>query len=178
MSSKWQGFLQLQALFLTVSLHASSAAANVTATNQKSATTGAKPLIVASKNFTEAVILGEVMTQLLNSLGQPAVHKEGLGGTPMLWKALLAGDIDVFGDYTGTIIGETLASLHLGPNVDLAAVLARQGRGFGHPEYLGSGQAPGIAPGLLQRICRSKRWLAYAARPLWPAADQCCRHGA
>jgi osmoprotectant transport system permease protein len=133
MSNKWHIALKLQMLLLTALLSSSSAAANVTSAQQNSVATGAKPLIVASKNFTEAVILGELMTQLLNTEGQPAVHKEGLGGTPMLWKALLAGDIDVFGDYTGTIIGETLASLHLAPGVDLAAVLAPYGVGVSKP---------------------------------------------
>ena len=89
-----------------------------------------KPLVVASKNFTEAVILGEVLTQLLMAEGSAAVHRVSLGGTPLLWKALLAGDIDAYGDYTGTIIGEILAKEHLGQGADLAAVLAAYGVGM------------------------------------------------
>ena len=92
---------------------------------------GAKPaVVVASKNFTEAVILGDVVTQLLQADGIDTKHHRSLGGTPILWKALLAGDIDVYGDYTGTILQETLHELHLGADADLAAVLAPYGIGI------------------------------------------------
>ena len=63
---------------------------------------------VGSKVFTESVILGETVTQLVRHAGIPAVHRGQLGGTQVLWKALLSGDIDVYPEYTGTIAQEIL----------------------------------------------------------------------
>jgi osmoprotectant transport system permease protein len=64
---------------------------------------------VGSKAFTESVILGELITQLAASKGGKIVHKSELGGTQVLWEAMLAGDIDVYVDYTGTIREQLLA---------------------------------------------------------------------
>ncbi|MFN7975962.1 MAG: glycine betaine ABC transporter substrate-binding protein, partial [Acidobacteriota bacterium] len=70
---------------------------------------GAEPLRVGSKKFTESVILGEIVTQLAVSQGIAVEHRRELGGTQILWKGLLAGEIDVYPEYTGTIIEEILA---------------------------------------------------------------------
>ena len=60
-------------------------------------------VIVGSKNFTEQVILGEIIAQHLeNRLRQPVVRKLNLGGTLLAHQALLARDIDVYPEYTGT----------------------------------------------------------------------------
>ena len=58
---------------------------------------------VGSKKFTESVVLGEIVTQLLRSTGTRAEHRAQLGGTQVLWHALLAGEIDLYPEYTGTI---------------------------------------------------------------------------
>jgi glycine betaine/choline ABC-type transport system substrate-binding protein len=58
---------------------------------------------VGSKNFTEQVILGEIIAQHLeNRLHQPIERKLNLGGTLLAHQALLAGDIDLYPEYTGT----------------------------------------------------------------------------
>ena len=44
---------------------------------------------IGSKKFTESVILSEVITQHLQNKGLTAAHKDQLGGTRLLWKALL-----------------------------------------------------------------------------------------
>ena len=72
-------------------------------------TTWAQPITVGSKKFTEGVILGEMATQWLAQGGFDTVHRAELGGTQFLWQALLAGDIDVYADYTGTVLEEILA---------------------------------------------------------------------
>lgn len=56
---------------------------------------GAHPLAVGSKKFTESVLLGELATRLLVDGGVPARHEAQLGGTRVLWDALVAGRIDV-----------------------------------------------------------------------------------
>ena len=68
---------------------------------------------VGSKKFTENVILGEILTQLAASAGVQARHRRELGGTRVLWSALVGGDIDVYPDYTGTIQREILKQYDL-----------------------------------------------------------------
>lgn len=63
---------------------------------------------IGSKEFTENVILGEITTLLIHHEGIPAVHRKQLGSTRVLWSALLNGNIDVYPEYTGTIINEIL----------------------------------------------------------------------
>jgi osmoprotectant transport system permease protein len=58
---------------------------------------------IGSKSFTESVVLGDLLTHLAANAGARVEHRSELGGTQVLWKALLAGDIDAYVDYTGTI---------------------------------------------------------------------------
>ena len=67
-----------------------------------------KPLVVGSKRFTESYILGEIVRQTLVAAGIPAEHREGLGNTGILEQALASGAIDVYPEYTGTIVRELL----------------------------------------------------------------------
>lgn len=67
-------------------------------------------LRVASKAFTESVILAELVTQLERAAGIRAEHRPGLGGTRLVWNALLSGAIDVYPEYTGTLRTEILRS--------------------------------------------------------------------
>ncbi len=69
-----------------------------------------EPVKVGSKLFTESVILGEIAVQLLESEGIEVEYFEQLGGTRILWNALLEGEIDIYPDYTGTLIQEILRS--------------------------------------------------------------------
>ncbi len=67
-----------------------------------------KPVKVGSKRFTESYILGEIVRQTLAGQGIAATHKAGLGNTGILLAALDAGEIDVYPEYTGTIVREIL----------------------------------------------------------------------
>ncbi len=64
---------------------------------------------IGSKAFTESVILAEMARHLAENEGCTAEHIAGLGGTRLLWEALLAGQIDAYPEYTGTMIQEILA---------------------------------------------------------------------
>jgi osmoprotectant transport system permease protein len=76
-------------------------------------------LQVGSKTFTESVILGEVVAQLARSSGAEAVHRSGLGGTRLLWNALRTGAIDIYPEYTGTLLQEILrGDAPAGPSPD------------------------------------------------------------
>jgi osmoprotectant transport system permease protein len=62
-------------------------------------------IVVGSKNFTEQIILGELLAQTIEQeAGLPVDRRLNLGGTIICDRALLAGDIDVYVEYTGTAL--------------------------------------------------------------------------
>jgi osmoprotectant transport system permease protein len=91
-----------------------------------------RPLVIGSKNFTEAVILGEIGAGLARRQGLAVEHRRQLGGTRILWRALENGQIDVYAEYTGTLAEELLRL----PGADLDALrkaLARRGLAMTQP---------------------------------------------
>jgi len=60
------------------------------------------PVVIGSKNFTEQLILGEMYAQLLESAGIEVERSLNLGGTIVAHEALVAGEIDIYPEYTGT----------------------------------------------------------------------------
>lgn len=60
-------------------------------------------LVVASKNFTESYLLGEIVVQLLEAEGFAVERRFGLGGTLICFDALTAGEVDLYVEYTGTL---------------------------------------------------------------------------
>jgi len=66
------------------------------------------PVIIGSKKFTESYVLAEIAKQSLERAGIKAEHRQGMGGTIILWEALRGGGIDVYPEYTGTIAEEML----------------------------------------------------------------------
>ncbi|HLJ48410.1 MAG TPA: glycine betaine ABC transporter substrate-binding protein [Bryobacteraceae bacterium] len=85
-------------------------------------------VVVASKNFTEQVVLGELIAQHLeHRLKQPIERKLDLGGTLLAHQALLKGDIDLYPEYTGTAFTNVLKQ---GGSTDPAAVLERVKSGY------------------------------------------------
>ncbi|MEP6938138.1 MAG: glycine betaine ABC transporter substrate-binding protein [Rudaea sp.] len=64
-------------------------------------------IVVASKNFTEQVILGEIIAaQIERRLHVAVDRKLNLGGTLLAHEALLAGSVDLYPEYTGTALTE------------------------------------------------------------------------
>jgi osmoprotectant transport system substrate-binding protein len=61
----------------------------------------AADVTVASKIDTEGNLLGNVIVQVLESHGLAVNNRVGLGTTPIVRKALVAGDIDLYPEYTG-----------------------------------------------------------------------------
>lgn len=80
---------------------------------------------VGSKSFTESVILGEIATQLIRSEGFEVDYRAQLGGTAILWNGLKTGEIDIYPDYTGTLIQEVLAAEEISSMTALEAALAK-----------------------------------------------------
>src|SRR6516225_3081690 len=63
-----------------------------------------QPVRVGSKNFTEQFILGELYAQALEASGIKTEKKLNLGGTLIAHKALEEKQIDLYPEYTGTIL--------------------------------------------------------------------------
>ena len=74
---------------------------------------------IGSKNFSEQVLLGEIVTQALTGKGIRVDRKLNLGGTFVCHKALVAGELDLYPEYTGTAFTAILAKK---PVADPAAV--------------------------------------------------------
>jgi osmoprotectant transport system substrate-binding protein len=80
-------------------------------------------LTVGSKFFTEQVILAELLAQHIEArTGVHVDRKSNLGGTLLCHKALLAGDLDLYVEYTGTAL---TAVLNESPSFDSREVYNR-----------------------------------------------------
>lgn len=81
-----------------------------------------KPITVGSKNFTEQVILGEIVAQHVSlRLSRRVDRKLNLGGTLLAHQAMLQGGLDLYPEYTGTAL---TAILKLPLDSDPATVFA------------------------------------------------------
>ncbi len=122
---------------------------------------------VGSKRFTESVILGEIAAEAARTLGLAVTHQKELGGTQLLWKALLRGDIDVYPDYTGTIIDDTLAGKKIPDFGALEAELAKLGVGVTRPLGFNNTYALGM-PRKMAEALQIKTISALARHPELP----------
>ena len=83
---------------------------------------GVPRVVVGSKNFTEQIVLSEVVAQQLERAGVQVDRRFNLGGTTIAHEAMVAGDIDVYVEYSGTAL---TAIFNEPPSSDSAAVLER-----------------------------------------------------
>ncbi|NIL98055.1 MAG: ABC transporter permease subunit [Planctomycetales bacterium] len=90
-------------------------------------------IAIGSKKFTESVILGEIVSQLADSCQVTAHHYRELGGTRLLFDALRNGDIDIYPEYSGTIVQEILAGERLLDDQAMRAALQQRGIGISRP---------------------------------------------
>src|SRR6267378_6494881 len=80
-------------------------------------------ITIGSKFFTEQVILAELLAQHIEARTSiPVERKTNLGGTLLVHKALRAGELDLYVEYTGTALTAVLNEL---PPGDSAAVYNR-----------------------------------------------------
>ena len=78
-----------------------------------------RPIRIGSKNFSEQVLLGEIVAQALEARGLPVDRRLNLGGTFVCHRALIAGELDLYPEYTGTAFTAVLTQK---PVSDPAAV--------------------------------------------------------
>ena len=80
-------------------------------------------VVVGSKNFTEQIILGEILAQQLERRTQLVVQRKfNLGGTLLTQEALVSGALDLYPEYTGTAL---TAILKEQPSSDADVVFRR-----------------------------------------------------
>lgn len=85
-------------------------------------------IVIGSKNFTEQIILAELLAQHIEArAGVKVVRRHNLGGTLIAHRAVAAGEIDLYVEYTGTAL---TAVLNDKPSSDAKDVLARVRRGY------------------------------------------------
>ncbi len=60
-----------------------------------------KPLVIGSKIDTEGALLGKIIVKVLTAHGVAVVDKTAFGTTDIVRKAIIAGEIDVYPEYTG-----------------------------------------------------------------------------
>jgi glycine betaine/choline ABC-type transport system substrate-binding protein len=85
------------------------------------------PVVVGSKNFTESVVLGEIVAQRLERAGCRVDRKLDLGGSIVCDKAITSGAIDVYPEYSGTAL---TAILHRPLSRDRQSVSSEVQRGY------------------------------------------------
>jgi osmoprotectant transport system permease protein len=71
---------------------------------------GEPAIRIGSKRFTESYVLGEILAASARRAGARVEYKPGMGNTAILAEALVNGAIDVYPEYTGTIVREILKS--------------------------------------------------------------------
>ena len=65
-------------------------------------------VVVGAKNFTEQVVLGELLAQAMEALGEKVERRFYLAGSYIAHQALISGRIDVYVEYTGTALSAVL----------------------------------------------------------------------
>ena len=86
-----------------------------------------RPVRIGSKNFTEQVILGAIAAGALERAGVPVERRLDLGGSFVCHRALVAGELDLYPEYTGTAF---TAILKEKPIADAAAVRTQVGAAY------------------------------------------------
>ena len=104
----------------------------------------AQDIRIGSKVFTESVILGEIIAHLARETGASVHHHRQLGGTRILWDALLAGEIDIYPEYTGTISNEILSGEGLVTEKEIRDALGSRGLAMTGPLGFNNTYAIGI----------------------------------
>ena len=58
-------------------------------------------VVVSSKLSSESAMLGQMIRLMLNANGIQTIDRTRIGATPVVRKALLSGEIDLYVEYTG-----------------------------------------------------------------------------
>lgn len=82
----------------------STASTGTTASSSSSAGAGKPPITIGDKNFSEEYILGNLYAGALKAKGYKVTLIENIGSSELIWKALESGRIEMYPEYTGTLL--------------------------------------------------------------------------
>lgn len=86
---------------------------------EKYIATPEKTVTVASKDYTEQIILGNMLAELIENNTDIKVNRKfALGGTKVIFGALQSGEVDMYMEYTGTIFADMLKHDPITENVN------------------------------------------------------------
>jgi osmoprotectant transport system permease protein len=83
-----------------------------------------RPIVVGAKNFSEQYILASAIADRLGAAGYRTERRDDLGSA-VAYRALAAGDVDVYVDYTGTLWTNVLGRRDTPPAAAMRAELTR-----------------------------------------------------
>ena len=107
---------------------------------------------VGSKLDTESVTLGAMAVRLARQTGGTVVFRSRLGGTHVAWEALVAGEIDVYPEYTGTIEQEILAGSGVTSDDQIRQALGARGIDMTRPLGFDNNYAIGMREADAERL--------------------------
>ena len=80
--------------------------------------------VIAAKNFSEQFILAELIGQQMRAAGLSSSTKSGLGSA-VIFRALAAGDVDVYVDYSGTLWTNVMERSDMPPHTEMLAAITQ-----------------------------------------------------
>ncbi len=86
---------------------------------------GDRVVVVGAKNFSEQYVLASVIERRLRAAGYRTARRDNLGST-VAYRALAAGDIDIYVDYSGTLWANVLGRTDTPPPDAMRQVLAQE----------------------------------------------------
>jgi len=105
-----------------------------------------KTVVIGAKNFSEQFILARLIGLRLERAGYTVRYREGLGSA-VIFRALAAGDIGIYVDYSGTLWTNEMKRRDVPPRAVMLAQLTgwAERQGIGMPGALGFENAYAIA---------------------------------
>lgn len=100
---------------------------------------------IKSKEDTETTLLAHVIALLLQQEGLQVNDSHfRLGGSPVVWRAMVTGEIDMYVDYTGTLTNQIFAGQGIRDEAGLRHELAKHGVGMTKPLGFANNYAIGM----------------------------------
>lgn len=100
-----------------------STGASTTSTSGPGA--GKPPIVLGDKNFEEEYVLGDLYQQALQAKGFKVTLKPNIGTSEITWKALTSGQIQMYPEYTGTLLSAIAGQTQLPTSAEQAYTQAK-----------------------------------------------------
>lgn len=136
---------RVRSILASIALVMFAATAIATPAPKKSA------VVLGAKSFTESAILGHMLGVLAEDAGARALVRV-FPGSSIAFNALLAGEIDAYPEYTGTLARELLAGEKIAGADDLRYALERRGLAISEPIGFNNTYAIGVTRPTAERL--------------------------